>query len=84
MGLRIESKDVGSVGVCNRRKADPLVKACRLCVLSTQAHTAEVGPGLLNETADQCSSYALVSPRRAHVNAADATHIWAGGKGITI
>ena len=71
-------------GLSIGRKADPLVKACRLRVLSAQAYTAEVGPGLLDESGDQCSSYALVSPRRPHVNTPDAAHVGTAGKGITI
>ena len=77
-------KDMGGVGAFNGREANPLVQTRRLRVLSAQAYTAEVGPGLINETDDQCSSYALVPPRRAHVNTTDAAHVGTAGKGITV
>ena len=72
------------IGAFNLHEADPLVKACRPRIFSTQAYTSEVSPGLINKTDDQCSSYALVPPRRAHVNTTDAAHIGTAGKGITV
>ena len=66
---------MGRVGACNGRKADPLVKACRIRVLSAQAYTAEVGAGLLDESGHQCSAYAFVPPRRPYVNLPDAAHV---------
>src|ERR1700677_4681030 len=75
---------MGSVGAGNGRKADPLVKACRIRVFSAQAYTAEVGPRLLDESGHQGSSYAFISPCRPHVNTADAAHVGTPGKWIAI
>src|ERR1700679_3558525 len=75
---------MGSVGAGNGRKADPLVKTCRLRILSTQAYTAEVGACLLDESGHQRTSYAFISPCGPHINATDAAHVGTAGKRITI
>ena len=58
MRLRLEDKHMGRVGVCYRRKADPLVKTCRIRVLSAQTYTAEVGASFLDESGHECSANA--------------------------
>jgi hypothetical protein len=75
---------MSGVGISDRRKADPLVKTCRIRVFSAQAHTAEVGARALDESRHHRSSHAFISPCGPHVNTTDAAHIGTPGKWITI
>jgi hypothetical protein len=70
-----KAQNVGCVRVVNGGKADSFVEACRLVVLGAQADAMEVRAGVVHEGGYERSANAFVSPRRAHVDASDASGV---------
>lgn len=79
-----ELKNVGGVRAGDRRKAHAFVETRCVVVFGAQAHGFEVSLGLFDEKGDERAAYALIAPRGADVDAADATDFWGTGEGVEV
>jgi hypothetical protein len=50
MRREVEDKNMSGIRVGDRGEAYPLIQARRICVLSTEAYTAEVAPRFLDKS----------------------------------
>ena len=82
--LLLKGHDMRGIRIGNGGKAEAYIQACRSRGLGTEPHAAEMLARFCDERGDQCSSNALISPCRPHIDAPDPSNLGVIGEGIAV